>query len=131
MARPVAPSEVGRAARRGGDVGQALDQGHHLGVSQSQVPVADVPLLGQEPAAHQCVEVLGGGRGCHTGVPSRLPGRPGTAVQQGQAHIGSGVVREWPCHRGKVDSDVLARTVSRHTPSIASDGSACAEPTAT
>ena len=70
-------------------------------VGQPQVPVPALPLLGEQAAGHQQVEVLARGGPGDAGGGGELAGRPGAAVEQGEAHPGAGRVGQQARRAGR------------------------------
>jgi hypothetical protein len=71
---------------------QILEQVGHARIGELDVAVAPLPPLDQQPARHEPVEVLARGRACNPRVPRKLPGRPGTAVEERQAERSTRIV---------------------------------------
>ena len=73
---------------------QILEQLGHSRVGELHVAMAPLSPFDQEAAGDEPVEVLARGRASNSRVPRELAGRPGAAVEEGEAESSAGVIRE-------------------------------------
>ena len=92
-----------------------LQQRRDRGVGEPDIPVPPLPLLGQQPAGRQPVQVLGRRGARNPGMPGQLPGGPRPPVEQRQAYRGPRLIGE---QRGELASEDGAVTVPLSAPSV-------------